>query len=540
MPTATTKPRILASPLYSSPIPTADGRILPTAGPVVCRWIETNLVYGEGDWQGQPFRIRPFQRRFLYRLYEYYPETGQRRYRRSLWGMGKGNGKTPIAAAIGAVELLSGITWSPHVIIGAASLKQANLVFGDLGTMISKPSPLDGMADVFDLQIVRRDAPGLAERIAAAEGTNDGARASTLLGDELHEWVGRIGRVWMIADGAVAKRRNGLSAAFSTASVDDEDTPLVAMYEHGKKVAADPPEVIDDRFLFEWYEAPAGLNLDDPDEWLEATLAANPAAGDMATDPDAFNDIEQLRYRFQTMARHEYERYHLNRFTKAEDIWEVAALWDALANPKVHLDRKRPLFVAVDVGIRHDGSAVVWAQETKSGRVVVRSRIWENPYLPQHANYSSWKLPIAEVVNQIRELRRQFPVAARDGVAGPAIFYDLTFFETQADDLADEGLNVIEFPQTDSRMIPASQRFFQLVKEGRLVHTGDAGLARHVGNVVPHEKPRGWRISKPKGSRKHIDAAVAAAMAAFEATREVEVEETTHILYVGEDEDDEE
>src|SRR6185369_5484888 len=83
----------------------SDGSALaPTLGGQVCRWIETNLVHGEGDYFGQPFRLRPGQRRFIYQAYELNPD-GSRRYRRSLLGLPKGNGKTELAAAIGCAEL---------------------------------------------------------------------------------------------------------------------------------------------------------------------------------------------------------------------------------------------------------------------------------------------------------------------------------------------------------------------------------------------------------------------------------------------------
>jgi phage terminase large subunit-like protein len=81
--------------------------LAPSDGARVCRWIERHCVLGEGDYFGQPFRLRPWQRRFLYRLYELNPD-GTRRYRRALLGLPKGNGKTPLAAAIAAYELCGG------------------------------------------------------------------------------------------------------------------------------------------------------------------------------------------------------------------------------------------------------------------------------------------------------------------------------------------------------------------------------------------------------------------------------------------------
>jgi len=86
---------------------------------------------------------------------------------------------------------------------------------------------------------------------------------------------------------------------------------------------------------------------------------------------------------------------------------------------------------------------------------------------------------------------------------GPEYSYDPAFFERSAQLLEGDALAMVEFPQTDSRMIPASQNFFQLVTETKIAHDGDPALARHVGNVIADQKPRGaYRMSKPKGSKR--------------------------------------
>jgi phage terminase large subunit-like protein len=64
-------------------------------------------------------------------------------------------------------------------------------------------------------------------------------------------------------------------------------------------------------------------------------------------------------------------------------------------------------------------------------------------------------------------------------------------------------------------MQPASQALYELITTGAIAHDGDLALRRHLKNVEPKELTRGWRISKPRGSRKHIDAAVAGAIAVF-------------------------
>ena len=77
----------------------------------------------------------------------------------------------------------------------------------------------------------------------------------------------------------------------------------------------------------------------------------------------------------------------------------------------------------------------------------------------------------------------------------------------------------MELPQTDARMVPASQCLHDVVVEGKLAHDGDEVLRRHILSAIADQRPRGWRLSKPKGSQRHIDAAIAAAQAVHRATQ---------------------
>jgi phage terminase large subunit-like protein len=69
-------------------------------------------------------------------------------------------------------------------------------------------------------------------------------------------------------------------------------------------------------------------------------------------------------------------------------------------------------------------------------------------------------------------------------------------------------------------MVPASQALFEAIMGRQMAHNGDETLKRHIHNVIAEQKDRGWRISKPKGSKKKIDAAVATAIAVWNAQTE--------------------
>jgi phage terminase large subunit-like protein len=72
---------------------------------------------------------------------------------------------------------------------------------------------------------------------------------------------------------------------------------------------------------------------------------------------------------------------------------------------------------------------------------------------------------------------------------------------------------MVEFPQNAARMGPASEQLLELVRAGRVVHDGDQQLRQAITAAVAKRTSRGWVITKPKGSTKLVDLAVACAMA---------------------------
>jgi phage terminase large subunit-like protein len=79
-------------------------------------------------------------------------------------------------------------------------------------------------------------------------------------------------------------------------------------------------------------------------------------------------------------------------------------------------------------------------------------------------------------------------------------------------ELERDGLVASQFPQTDVRMVPASQRLRDAVIERRLTLPPDARLAEHSANAVQRHGRRGWRLDRPDRSSP-IDALVALCMA---------------------------
>ena len=386
----------------------------------------------------------------------------------------------------------------------AGDKDQARIVFKEAKAMIEAEPELMTECKLYR-DAIEVPATGAIYRVVSADAKlKQGLNPSGVLFDEVH--VQPNGELWAAMQLGMGARRQPLLLGITTAGFDEESLAY-RLYEYGRKVESG--EVVDPAFFFRWWQAPAGCDYRDPAAWA----AANPQFGDTLKP-------EQFEIDAATSLENDFRRYRLNQWTSAAVAWLPSGAWDACAAPELELDPAAPVYVAVDVGLKHDSSAVAVAQK-QGDRTVLRVRVWENPYPAEDPRHGRWKLNIEEIEEWLIELRAKFPAPAteidRRLMAGPEFAYDPFFFERSAQMLEGAGLAMVEYPQNDSRMVPASQALYELAVTGQIAHNGDPALARHIANVTPDQKHRGQRISKPRGSRKRIDAAIAAAIAVYRA-----------------------
>ena len=198
------------------------------------------------------------------------------------------------------------------------------------------------------------------------------------------------------------------------------------------------------------------------------------------------------------------ERRILGQHVEGTDSWlgrSGGAMWDALAAP-FSFDTGAETWVGLDVGIKRDSSAVVALQRDAAGHLHATARFW----VPTQDE----PVDVTDVMEHLRYLARTYQVAA--------ISFDPRFFDVPAKMLADEGLPLIEVPQSVERMTAVLGSLLELVKAGRVHHDGDDALATHVLNAVARTNERGFTLQKSK-SRGRIDGVIALGLAVDRALR---------------------
>ena len=454
-----------------------------TKGSRVVKFIEKFCVHGEGDFFGEPFKLDDWQKALIYELYEL-DDKKRRKYRESMIGLPKGNGKSALIAALGLYELLGAGVTSPLVAVAAASYEQANLVFGTMKTMCNESLLLRDMVETYENEIQVKNAPGRAFRVAAKAGTADGGRNSCFIADEIHEWNNiNLERVYYVLSNNTAKRQDGLVISITTAGY-DLDSLAGRLYQRGllkESGKSDDPE-----FYFKWIGA---KDTDDPSD-KELWAKVNPAV------QNDWWPIENLDRRYKSLPIHEFQRYHLNQWTRTEEeSWITAEQWLACQDEELELEKGLDTFVGIDMALRHDSVGIVYGQKDENEVISIKSKIW----LPNDEKYMDYQ----EIEAFVVDLMKKYNIKE--------VAYDPAFFERSAQVLLDRGVPMVNFPQTHSRMIPACGNAYDLIANSRVRHDGDPTFSDQVMSAAQRVTDMGWRLSKGRSKRK-IDSCIAMVM----------------------------
>lgn len=230
---------------------------------------------------------------------------------------------------------------------------------------------------------------------------------------------------------------------------------------------------------------------------LEWAVADDADLDDMAVvkaaNPASWITEEGLREQREAVHPLAFARYHANQWTAVEHHWLPPGTWSSCAADYT-IEPGEAVWMGVDIGGSRAASALVWLTED----LRVGSAIYQGDEA------------VLAVVEKVRALADEFDVRE--------VWFDPWRFQAPALDLEQEGMVVVEFPQSQVRMVPASERLYAAVVEGRLKHSNDPELNAHVAGAIAAQTPRGWKLEKSARSAQ-IDGVVALAMAVEAAER---------------------
>ena len=233
------------------------------------------LCLAEGEHAGKPFILGAWQAFIIGSLFGWYTDDGFRRFRVGYIEVGKGNGKSPIAAGVGLYMLTADDEPGAEVYAAAVVKDQARIQYRDAVNMVDLSEDLGeilqkhGEKEVYNLVNLR--TKGFFKPISSEKRGLDGKRVHCALIDEVHEHPSAVVVDKMRA--GTKGRRNAIIFEITNSGV-DRTSICYQHHEYSERVVHG--HVIDDS----WFAYVCGLDDgDDPMVDEGCWLKANPNLG---------------------------------------------------------------------------------------------------------------------------------------------------------------------------------------------------------------------------------------------------------------------
>lgn len=500
-------------------------------------FFEDVLRLNGGRFEGEPFKVLPWQAFIIGSLFGWMGADGWRRFRVAYVETGKGSGKSPLAGGIGLYGLVADGENRAEVYAAATKKEQAQILFRDAVAMVDQ-SPL------LATRIVKSGAAGKEYNLAfhrsssffrtvAADDGQSGPRPHIALLDEIHEHKTPM-VVEMMRAGT--KSRDQALIFMITNSGTDKLTVCGDYHDYADKVASG---VLEDDAFFGFVCALD--ETDDPFEDEQCWYKANPS---LAYGIPGLKYLREQVTQARGMPSKEATVRRLNfcQWVQADNPAISRDAWLAAEDKDFDeslLDGRRCV-AGLDLSSTQDLTALVLMFEPSESDPVWRMVPWfwlpyeglqrkaetdRVPYLVWRDNGHLETTP-GRAINKRFVLHRLSELAARFDLQ--AIGYDRWRIEDLQALIADEGVTLpplVPVGQGFKDMAPGVDEFERRLINGELRHTGHPVLTWCAANAVYQEDPAGNRKINKAKSTGRVDGIVAAVMATALTLTELEEQE---------------
>ena len=421
-------------------------------------------------------KLYPWQREELRKL------AGPKRPRKYYISIGRKNGKTRLAAVLAIAEAclkqrrhIYCVSDSKDSVDGALMLEIRELIRGS--------EHLRDSAHIYSSSIEFPETGSVIKAVANKYESGNSINPHLVLFDEVH--LQKTDKLWIAMRMAGAARPDALLLGITTPGYDL--TSLAHnLYQQVKA------GTLDGRI---WESDPA-LDITDRTTWKTANPCYDLLPGFADGLEDDFAD--------PSIAEHEFRRWRLGQWLASESAWLPHGVFRGLAVATDEPPKGTRVWLGFDGSFSGDSTALVGC--THDGHLFVAG-CWENP------GKQGWRVPRDDVHATIE--------AAFDHWDVQQLVCDPAYWESDMAQWDARWPKRVEEFRTNvmARMAPATFGFYAAVMDGRLTHSGDARLIRHVANCVTKTTPQGDVITKvSKDSPAKIDLAVAAVLAYSQAS----------------------
>jgi phage terminase large subunit-like protein len=472
------------------------------------------LRHSKGEWAGQQFVLSPWQQFWIALAFGWLRNDGTRRFREVWEEVPRKNGKSTKLAGIGLYLFEFDGEGGAEVYTAATKMDQAKITHNEAVRMVqSSPhlrrhigirlnelyNPVPGRADTF--QPLGRESKSL-----------DGLNPSGAILDEVHAHPNR--EIYDVIKTGMGARRQPIIWGITTAGFDLSSFGF-EQHEYAEKVLEGVFE--DDELLAIIYTVDDPARWDDPVEWAKA----NPNIGVSVYAENLHAAAEKAKR--QPSEKPNFLTKRLNVWLRGGSKWIPVEDWQARGNAALRIEdfAGEPCWVGLDLAEKKDIAALCIAFR-RGKKFTVFFKLYHNEdqvRAPENRHFYTWEqsshLTVTPGNATDFDVIRADLVALRDGHEVKEVLFDPKFAAYFAAKLAEEdGLLMVEMPQTSSRFTLPIIEIENLVLTGDLQHDANPAVAWMISNVVMREsKFSGLRHPTKEKPENKIDAPVALIMA---------------------------
>jgi phage terminase large subunit-like protein len=474
-------------------------------------FIEECCSFTQGARAGEPFVMENWERAIVANLFGWKRPDGSRRYREAMLLVGRGNGKSELAAAIVNAVLFLDQEPGAQLFSAAAKRDQTHFIFDPARKMIRACPQMNERAQIFKNSIVVGDR---AYKCISREATSEhGGSTHFAVVDELHAQPDRD--LVDVLYTSTIKRRNPLILYVTTADFERPGSIANEKEDYAKKVR--DGIISDPSFLPAIYQAGVDDDWKDPEVWRKANpnLDISIRREDLAKLCQKAVDIPGFLNTFL--------RLHLNVRTQSDVRWLSLEQWDATDHELNPSDFEgKPCWCGLDLSTTTDLScfAMVFKRDTAGYDVLLR--FWvpqENAARREkrdRVTYLQWireghitatpgnSIDYDYIRRDINELGKRFDI--REIAADR---WNATQIIGQ---LEGDGFNIFAFGQGFKDMSPAAKEFERAIVAGEIAAGSNPVMRWMVSNAsIEIDAASNIKPSKRK-STERIDGIVSTVM----------------------------
>lgn len=415
-----------------------------------------------------------------------------RRFRTAYNEVARKNAKSTLSSGIALYMTGSDGEGGAEVYSAATTRDQARIVFEDAKNMVKKARATLGRLFEFNKLAIYQEASASRFEPLSSDANNlDGLNIHCGIVDELHAHKTRD--VWDVLETATGARLQSLLFGITTAGFNKEgicyelrDYAIKVLRGYNSNVEG---ALKDDTFFAIIY------TLDEDDDPFDETVwqKANPGLGICKR----WDDLRRLakKAKEQVSARVNFFTKHMNIWVTAESAWMDMMKWEKCSYlAPMHELKTYPMWVGVDLSNKIDICAAVKVWRANDGHVHAEGKFW----LPE-GRLARCSRQMAQMYRKWAELDKliltdgdvidhaQIKEELQAWVSGESL-KEIAFDPWSATQfslsLAEEGLPLVEVPQTVRNFSEAMKEVEALVYGDRFHHSNHPVLNWMMSNIT--------------------------------------------------------